>query len=144
MALEGAQKLGFTIPLMEPLPPQYYIRLVSDNWMQVGLLVFVCFCLLLFVLGVVFGLCPSISRHTRWGHVIDGPRMLSIDTPPTLASVLALLELLYLYTHTFFQYHTHALRLRASWRCRCQASSCRPVGHLTPSCWTWTLYLWRL
>jgi hypothetical protein len=36
MCGEGPQKLGFTIPLMEPLPPQYYIRLVSDNWLQVG------------------------------------------------------------------------------------------------------------
>jgi activating signal cointegrator complex subunit 3 len=35
MAMEGAQKLAFTIPLMEPLPPQYYVRLVSDNWLQV-------------------------------------------------------------------------------------------------------------
>lgn len=36
MAMEGPQKLAFTIPLMEPLPPQYYVRLVSDNWLQVG------------------------------------------------------------------------------------------------------------
>lgn len=35
MAMEGPQKLAFTIPLMEPLPPQYYVRLVSDNWLQV-------------------------------------------------------------------------------------------------------------
>lgn len=46
MALEGPQKLGFTIPLMEPLPPQYYIRLVSDNWLQVSVYVciYVCVC----------------------------------------------------------------------------------------------------
>lgn len=35
MMLEGAQKLAFTIPLMEPLPPQYYVRMVSDNWLHV-------------------------------------------------------------------------------------------------------------
>jgi hypothetical protein len=36
MALEGLQKLAFTIPLMEPLPPQYHVRLVSDNWLKVS------------------------------------------------------------------------------------------------------------
>lgn len=36
MAQEGPQKLGFTIPLVEPLPAQYYIRLVSDNWLHVS------------------------------------------------------------------------------------------------------------
>eukprot|EP00879_Flechtneria_rotunda_P031132 GHRR01033984.1.p1 GENE.GHRR01033984.1~~GHRR01033984.1.p1 ORF type:complete len:725 (+),score=211.87 GHRR01033984.1:283-2457(+) len=34
MASEEVQKLGFTIPLAEPLPGQYFIRLVSDNWLQ--------------------------------------------------------------------------------------------------------------
>lgn len=38
MAMEGPQKLAFTIPLMEPLPPQYYVRLVSDNWLHVSML----------------------------------------------------------------------------------------------------------
>lgn len=32
---EGPQKLAFTIPIYEPLPPQYYVRLVSDSWLQV-------------------------------------------------------------------------------------------------------------
>jgi hypothetical protein len=32
MAQEGDQKLSFTIPLLEPLPSQYYIRAVSDDW----------------------------------------------------------------------------------------------------------------
>jgi hypothetical protein len=36
MTLEGPQKLAFTIPLMEPLPPQYYVRMVSDNWLHVS------------------------------------------------------------------------------------------------------------
>ena len=36
MAREGRQKLAFTIPIFEPLPPQYYIRLVSDNWLHVS------------------------------------------------------------------------------------------------------------
>lgn len=36
MAREGTQKLAFTIPIFEPLPPQYYVRLVSDSWLQVG------------------------------------------------------------------------------------------------------------
>lgn len=33
MAREGPQRLAFTVPLFEPLPSQYYIRVVSD---QVG------------------------------------------------------------------------------------------------------------
>ncbi len=32
MALEGDQKLAFTIPIFEPLPSQYYIRAVSEDW----------------------------------------------------------------------------------------------------------------
>jgi hypothetical protein len=36
MAIQGAQKLGFTIPLVEPLPSVYYVHLVSDNWLGVS------------------------------------------------------------------------------------------------------------
>lgn len=36
MAREGPQRLAFTIPIFEPLPPQYYIRVISDDWLQVG------------------------------------------------------------------------------------------------------------
>lgn len=32
---EGPQKLAFTIPIHEPLPPQYYVRVVSEGWLQV-------------------------------------------------------------------------------------------------------------
>lgn len=28
------QKLSFTVPIFEPHPPQYYIRAVSDSWLQ--------------------------------------------------------------------------------------------------------------
>ena len=30
---EGAQRLAFAVPIFEPLPPQYYIRAVSDAWL---------------------------------------------------------------------------------------------------------------
>jgi hypothetical protein len=30
--LGETQKLGFTIPVREPLPPQLYIRVISDRW----------------------------------------------------------------------------------------------------------------
>jgi activating signal cointegrator complex subunit 3 len=30
---EGAQKISFAVPISEPLPPQYYIRAVSDSWL---------------------------------------------------------------------------------------------------------------
>eukprot|EP00775_Hariotina_reticulata_P011234 gene11234-11383_t len=33
MASQGPQKLGFTIPLVEPLPSVYYIHLVSESWL---------------------------------------------------------------------------------------------------------------
>lgn len=33
MMREGEQRLAFTVPIFEPLPSQYYIRMVSD---QVG------------------------------------------------------------------------------------------------------------
>ena len=32
MALEGDQQLGFTIPIFEPLPSQYYVRAISEDW----------------------------------------------------------------------------------------------------------------
>ncbi|KAG0625562.1 hypothetical protein M758_2G065100 [Ceratodon purpureus] len=34
MISEGRQILTFTIPIFEPLPSQYYIRAVSDTWIQ--------------------------------------------------------------------------------------------------------------
>ena len=30
---EGPQAVAFTIPIFEPLPPQYYVRCVSDGWL---------------------------------------------------------------------------------------------------------------
>lgn len=30
---EGPQRLAFAVPIFEPLPPQYYIRAVSDSWL---------------------------------------------------------------------------------------------------------------
>jgi len=30
---EGAQNISFAVPISEPLPPQYYIRAVSDSWL---------------------------------------------------------------------------------------------------------------
>jgi activating signal cointegrator complex subunit 3 len=30
---EGAQRLAFPVPITEPLPPQYYIRAISDSWL---------------------------------------------------------------------------------------------------------------
>jgi hypothetical protein len=35
MAGEGRHKLGFTIPLAEPLPGAFYLRLLSDTWLHV-------------------------------------------------------------------------------------------------------------
>lgn len=34
MARAEPQKLTFTVPIFEPHPPQYYIRAVSDSWLQ--------------------------------------------------------------------------------------------------------------
>ncbi|OAE30033.1 hypothetical protein AXG93_3893s1430 [Marchantia polymorpha subsp. ruderalis] len=34
MMAEGSHTISFTIPIFEPLPSQYYIRAVSDTWMQ--------------------------------------------------------------------------------------------------------------
>ncbi|KAK3015087.1 hypothetical protein RJ639_006649 [Escallonia herrerae] len=34
MAKGESQKLSFTVPIFEPHPPQYYIRAVSDSWLQ--------------------------------------------------------------------------------------------------------------
>ncbi|KAF3772956.1 hypothetical protein EJ110_NYTH56497 [Nymphaea thermarum] len=34
MARGGPQKINFTVPLFEPHPAQYYIRAVSDSWLQ--------------------------------------------------------------------------------------------------------------
>ncbi|GLJ46147.1 hypothetical protein SUGI_0972180 [Cryptomeria japonica] len=34
MARVGQQKLTFTVPIFEPWPPQYYIRGISDIWLQ--------------------------------------------------------------------------------------------------------------
>ena len=34
MSKAEPQKLSFTVPIFEPHPPQYYIRAVSDSWLQ--------------------------------------------------------------------------------------------------------------
>ncbi|VFQ81224.1 unnamed protein product [Cuscuta campestris] len=34
MARGEPQKISFTVPIFEPHPPQYYIRAVSDSWLQ--------------------------------------------------------------------------------------------------------------
>ena len=34
MARGEPQKLSFTVPIFEPHPPQYYIRAVSESWLQ--------------------------------------------------------------------------------------------------------------
>ncbi|KAF5832046.1 Sec63 Brl domain-containing protein [Dunaliella salina] len=34
MAREGEQLLAFTIPIFEPLPSQYYVRALSEDWLQ--------------------------------------------------------------------------------------------------------------
>jgi hypothetical protein len=36
MSGEGRHKLGFTIPLAEPLPGAFYLRLLSDTWLHVS------------------------------------------------------------------------------------------------------------
>ena len=33
MAQENGHKVAFTIPIFEPLPPQYYVRVISDSWL---------------------------------------------------------------------------------------------------------------
>jgi hypothetical protein len=35
------QKLNFTIPIFEPLPPQYYVHAISDRWLGAGTIVHV-------------------------------------------------------------------------------------------------------
>lgn len=34
MLIEGQSIITFTIPIFEPLPPQYYIRAISDTWLH--------------------------------------------------------------------------------------------------------------
>ncbi|CAI5478002.1 unnamed protein product [Closterium sp. Yama58-4] len=34
MMAQGTHTLAFTIPIFEPLPPQYYVRAISDNWLS--------------------------------------------------------------------------------------------------------------
>lgn len=34
MREEEEQQLVFTIPIFDPLPPQYYVRVVSDRWLH--------------------------------------------------------------------------------------------------------------
>ncbi|GJP66452.1 hypothetical protein CLOP_g23384 [Closterium sp. NIES-67] len=34
MMAQGTHTLSFTIPIFEPLPPQYYVRAISDNWLS--------------------------------------------------------------------------------------------------------------
>ncbi|CAI7794743.1 unnamed protein product [Closterium sp. NIES-54] len=34
MMAQGTHTLTFTIPIFEPLPPQYYVRAISDNWLS--------------------------------------------------------------------------------------------------------------
>ncbi len=31
---EDEHTLSFTVPISEPLPPQYFVRVVSDRWLQ--------------------------------------------------------------------------------------------------------------
>lgn len=34
MHREGTQPVSFTIPVFEPLPPQYFVRVASDTWLH--------------------------------------------------------------------------------------------------------------
>ncbi len=34
--VEEEHTLSFTVPVGEPLPPQYFVRVVSDRWLQVS------------------------------------------------------------------------------------------------------------
>jgi len=43
MMREGAQRVAFTVPIFEPLPSQYYIRVVSDQWLGAEALLAVSF-----------------------------------------------------------------------------------------------------
>ncbi|PRW32956.1 activating signal cointegrator 1 complex subunit 3 isoform B [Chlorella sorokiniana] len=43
MMREGEQRLAFTVPIFEPLPSQYYIRIVSDQWLGAEALLVVSF-----------------------------------------------------------------------------------------------------
>jgi pre-mRNA-splicing helicase BRR2 len=31
---EEEHVVSFTVPISEPLPPQYFVRVVSDRWLQ--------------------------------------------------------------------------------------------------------------
>jgi activating signal cointegrator complex subunit 3 len=33
MLREGVHKVAFTVPVFEPLPPQYYVKMASDSWL---------------------------------------------------------------------------------------------------------------
>nr|CAD1837931.1 unnamed protein product [Ananas comosus var. bracteatus] len=43
MARGESQKISFTVPIFEPHPPQYYIRAISDSWLQAEALFIVTF-----------------------------------------------------------------------------------------------------
>jgi hypothetical protein len=69
-------RVSFTVPIAEPLPPQYFVRLVSDRWLGCEAALPISFrWVWVLDLGFGFGLlrCPSASGgrggwvHGGWG-----------------------------------------------------------------------------
>ena len=70
--------VSFTIPISDPLPPQYFIRVVSDRWigsqvvsLSVSLSVSVCLCVCVVYYLIFFTFTMMIhhscANHSRWG-----------------------------------------------------------------------------
>jgi Sec63 Brl domain len=145
MAHQGPQRLGFTIPLREPLPNALTLRLVSDSWLQVShaRVVLLLLLLLLFSLVVVCLICAewAVSDTTA---AIDsaGCCCCALDDSGTQA------------THTLcvpsgapssstssplpFTPPPPACRQKMRWSCRLQGWHCHDAAHHTLSCWTLT------
>ncbi|KAL4422681.1 hypothetical protein ABPG75_008878 [Micractinium tetrahymenae] len=82
MMREGQQRVAFTVPIFEPLPSQYYIRVVSDSWLGAEALLAVSF------KGLILP-----ERHPPHTELLD------LDPLPVGALQNPLYESLYRFSH---------------------------------------------
>lgn len=80
MARADPQKLSFTVPIFEPHPPQYYIRAVSDSWLQADALYTITFhnlalpevVLLTYVHLFIVEYLQYVLKFEFWEFVLSG------------------------------------------------------------------------